>query len=127
VGLAAAGSGAKGRALLRLGLIAHPNPGHHPGTSAGTDASDQARDDPLDTQCWSLLIRRHRDTGELAVDRCHGPQPVPLRELVRVAGRRWTVEESFQADKGMVSLNEHQVRRWTLLNNSADPRRSGAP
>ena len=38
---------------------------------------------------------------------------VPLRELVRVAGRRWTVEESFQAGKGLTGLDEHQVRRWT--------------
>ena len=38
---------------------------------------------------------------------------VPLRELVRVAGRRWTVEESFQAGKGLAGLDEHQVRRWT--------------
>jgi hypothetical protein len=38
---------------------------------------------------------------------------VPLRELVRVAGRRWTVEESFQASKGLAGLDEHQVRRWT--------------
>src|SRR5206468_1687022 len=36
-----------------------------------------------------------------------------LRELVRVAGRRWTVEESFQAGKGLAGLDEHQVRRWT--------------
>ena len=38
---------------------------------------------------------------------------MPLRELVRVAGRRWTVEESFQAGKGLAGLDEHQVRRWT--------------
>jgi hypothetical protein len=42
------------------------------------------------------------------------PLLVPLRELVRVAaGRRWTVEESFQAGKGLAGLDEHQVRRWT--------------
>ncbi len=45
--------------------------------------------------------------------RCYSPQPVPLRELVRVAGRRWTVEESFQAGKGLAGVVEHQVRRWT--------------
>ena len=34
---------------------------------AWIDHPDRAhRDDPLDTQCWWLLIRRHRDTGELA-------------------------------------------------------------
>ncbi|WP_165547444.1 hypothetical protein [Kribbella sindirgiensis] len=30
-----------------------------------------------------------------------------------MAGRRWTVEESFQAGKGLAGLDEHQVRRWT--------------
>ena len=69
--------------------------------------------DPLDTQCWSLLIRCHRHTGELAFYRCYSPALVPLRELVRVAGRRWTVEESFQAGKGLAGLDEHQVRTWT--------------
>ena len=58
-------------------------------------------------------MRRHRDTGELAFYRCYSPDVVPLRELVRVAGRRWTVEENFQAGKGLAGLDEHQVRRWT--------------
>jgi hypothetical protein len=66
-----------------------------------------------DTQRWWLLVRRHCDTGELAFYRCYSPDVVPLRELVRVAGRRWTVEESFQAGKGLAGLDEHQVRRWT--------------
>jgi SRSO17 transposase len=69
--------------------------------------------DDADTPCWWLLVRRHRHTGELAFYRCYSPEPVPLRELVRVAGRRWTVEESFQAGKGLAGLDEHQVRRWT--------------
>jgi hypothetical protein len=58
-------------------------------------------------------VRRHHGTGELAFYRCYSPNVVPLRELVRVAGRRWTVEESFQASKGLAGLDEHQVRRWT--------------
>ena len=45
--------------------------------------------------------------------RCYAPEVVPLRALVRVAGRRWTVEESFQTGKGLAGLDEHQVRRWT--------------
>jgi SRSO17 transposase len=60
-----------------------------------------------------LLIRRHRRTGELAYYRCYAPQPVPLTTLVRVAGRRWTIEESFQTSKGQTGLDEHQVRTWT--------------
>jgi hypothetical protein len=63
-------------------------------------------------QRW-LLIRRNTATGELAYYRCYAPEPVPLSTLVRVAGRRWTVEESFQAGKGLTGLDQHQVRRWT--------------
>jgi SRSO17 transposase len=68
--------------------------------------------DGIDTGCWWLLVRRNRTTGELAFYRCYSPRIVPLRELVRVAGRRWTIEESFQAGKGLAGLDEHQVRRW---------------
>jgi hypothetical protein len=32
---------------------------------------------------------------------------------VRVAGRRWTVEEAFQGGKELTGLDEHQVRTWT--------------
>ena len=60
-----------------------------------------------------LLIRRHRRTGELAYYRCYSPRRVPLAVLVAAAGRRWTVEEDFQAGKGLAALDEHQVRRWT--------------
>jgi SRSO17 transposase len=60
-----------------------------------------------------LLIRRTPRTGELAFYRCYAPQRVPLAALVKVAGRRWTVEENFQAGKGLAGLDEHQVRRWT--------------
>jgi len=33
--------------------------------------------------------------------------------VVNVAGLRWTIEENFQAGKGLTGLDEHQVRRWT--------------
>jgi SRSO17 transposase len=59
-----------------------------------------------------LLIRRHRRTRELAYYRCYSPRHVPLAVLVRAAGRRWMVEEDFQAGKGLAALDEHQVRRW---------------
>ncbi|MFJ5638455.1 IS701 family transposase [Streptomyces sp. NPDC093223] len=61
----------------------------------------------------SLLIRRNRRTGELAFYRCYSAGPVPLSTLVKVAGRRWTVEETFQSAKGLTGLDEHQVRHWT--------------
>lgn len=59
-----------------------------------------------------LLIRRNRTTGELAYYRCFSPAPVSLAALVRVAGSRWRVEETFQSGKGLAGLDEHQVRRY---------------
>jgi hypothetical protein len=38
---------------------------------------------------------------------------VPLPAFVTVAGRRWRIEENFQAGKGLAALDEHQVRSWT--------------
>jgi hypothetical protein len=59
-----------------------------------------------------LLIRRNRNTGELAFYRCWAPQPVALDALVATAGIRWKVE-AFQSGKALVGLDEHQVRRYT--------------
>jgi SRSO17 transposase len=59
-----------------------------------------------------LLIRRNDTTGEIAYYRCYSPTPVSLTTLVRVAGQRWKIEESFQTAKGQAGLDEHQVRRW---------------
>ena len=59
-----------------------------------------------------LLIRRRITDGELAYYRCWSPTTGPPPALVRVAGTRWSVEECFQAGKGEVGLDQHQVRRW---------------
>ncbi|MGW3648225.1 hypothetical protein [Streptomyces sp. NPDC000878] len=59
------------------------------------------------------MIRRNRTAGELAYYRCYSPRRVPLTPLVRVAGSRWRVEETFQSTKGLAGLDEHQVRRHT--------------
>jgi SRSO17 transposase len=69
-------------------------------------------EEDTDTGIHHLLIRRNHTTGELAYLRCYSPTPVPLRTLVTVAGQRWRIEESFQAAKGLVGLDQHQVRRW---------------
>ena len=87
--------------------------------SAGAGAKGQrwydwafAEIDARDSGHRALLIRRNRRTGELAFYRCFSPRPVPLGVLVKVAGRRWTIEESFQTGKGLCGLDQHQVRRW---------------
>nr|WP_323185085.1 IS701 family transposase [Streptomyces sp. NBC_00140] len=71
----------------------------------------------------NLLIRRStmpskkdKKTGELvrevAYFLCHTAPGTPLAELVTAAGQRWMVEEAFQAAKGQVGLDEHEVRKW---------------
>ena len=59
------------------------------------------------------MICRALDAGVPAAwvtgDEVYGANPA-LR--VRVAGRRWRVEEAFQASKGLCGLDQHQVRRW---------------
>jgi len=60
-----------------------------------------------------LLIRRSIADGEYAFYRAHAPGPVPLAQLVKVAGSRWKVEDGFAASKELAALDEHQVRGWT--------------
>ncbi len=60
-----------------------------------------------------LLIRRRISDGELAFYRAHAPRPVPLAQLVHVAGSRWKVEDGFAGSKELAGLDEHQVRCWT--------------
>ena len=66
-----------------------------------------------DTRSYWLLVRRSlTDPDDLAYYLCHGPELTPLRELVRVAGARWAIEETFQTAKGQVGLDHYQVRRY---------------
>ncbi len=60
-----------------------------------------------------LLVRRSiSKPTELAYYICHTRHPVPLAELVRVAGSRWGVEETFQFTKNETGLDHYQVRKY---------------
>jgi SRSO17 transposase len=65
-----------------------------------------------------LLVRRQttapegKTVRELAFYRCAAPDNTPLRELVRVAGARWAIEECFQTAKNEAGLDHYQVRSW---------------
>ncbi len=61
---------------------------------------------------WLLVRCSLTDPSDLAYYLCHGPEATPLRELVRVAGARWAIEETFQSAKGQVGLDQYQVRRY---------------
>jgi hypothetical protein len=64
--------------------------------------------------CSWILIRRHLSRPqERAYSRAWGPRETTLAELVRVAGRRWTIEEGLEEAKGEVGLDQYEVRTWT--------------
>jgi SRSO17 transposase len=65
----------------------------------------------------SLLVRRHLKTGELAFHYCFVPdgQAVSKARLIRAAGLRWPVEESFEFGKGCFGLDQCQARLYTAI------------
>jgi SRSO17 transposase len=68
---------------------------------------------PSGTAHWLLARRNRSDPTELAYFRACGPEGTALEDLVRVAGMRWAVEESFEDAKGAVGLDQYEVRKWT--------------
>jgi SRSO17 transposase len=68
----------------------------------------------------ALLIRRPLDAPEDPKELAHelayyltfAPTGTLLETLVAVAGRRWTIEESFAAAKGGVGLDQYEVRHY---------------
>ena len=64
-------------------------------------------------QRWLLFRRSISDPREVTAYRAFAAAATPLTALVRVAGTRWTVEESIQTAKGEVGLDHYEVRSWT--------------
>jgi SRSO17 transposase len=64
----------------------------------------------------ALLIRRPLDAPDnpkqLAYYLTFAPASTLVETLVAVAGRRWTVEESLEAAKGEVGLDDYEVRHY---------------
>lgn len=61
----------------------------------------------------AFMVRRHpTDPTDEAYFRVFAPAGMPLSTLVRIAGRRWTVEECFEAAKSEVGLDQYEVRSW---------------
>jgi SRSO17 transposase len=63
---------------------------------------------------WVLIRRSMGDPADLAFYYCHAPagRPASLPALIKVAGKRWPVEECLQQGKGQAGLDQHQVRTW---------------
>jgi SRSO17 transposase len=65
-----------------------------------------------DTGRWLLMRRTIEDPEELAYYLAHGPARTSVHELIQIAGRRWSIEDCFEAAKGEVGLDEYEVRKW---------------
>jgi SRSO17 transposase len=92
---ASAGRGSKGERLYEWACVALPDP----------DTTRQAGR-------WLLMRRTIEDSAEYAYYLTYAPAETPVHELIRIAGRRWQVEDSFEAAKGEVGLDEYEVRKW---------------
>jgi SRSO17 transposase len=61
-----------------------------------------------------LLIRRKKGRpDQFTFYLTWAPAETPLSTLVRVAGRRWTIESCFEEAKGETGLDQYEVRSWT--------------
>jgi SRSO17 transposase len=62
---------------------------------------------------WLLIRRSISDPSEMTAYIAFARATTSMVELVRVAGMRWAVEESFECAKGEVGLDHYEVRSWT--------------
>jgi SRSO17 transposase len=61
----------------------------------------------------AVLVRRHPRRPEVvAYYLVYAPAGTALEEVVRVAGARWTIEDTFKQAKGLVGLDHYEVRSW---------------
>lgn len=61
---------------------------------------------------WLLVRRSIADPADLAYFVAFAPAGLRPVDLARAAGRRWLVEECFEAAKQEVGLADYEVRSW---------------
>lgn len=63
-------------------------------------------------QRWLLFRRSISDPTDLAYYVVSALKETSLEVMVKVAGARWAIEESFESAKGEVGLDHYEVRSW---------------
>jgi SRSO17 transposase len=78
---------------------------------ADIDASDY---DASRSGLWTrgLLIRRAIADQDLAFFSTWAPAGTSIEKLVRVEGRRWAIEDSFETAKNELGLDHNETRSW---------------
>jgi SRSO17 transposase len=90
-----AGAGTKGERLFDWARVRLVRPREEPGRER-----------------WLLVRRSIADPEDLAYFVVFAPAGLRLVDLARAAGRRWLVEECFEAAKQEVGLADYEVRSW---------------
>ncbi len=69
---------------------------------------------PAGLGIWTrgLLVRRRLSDGELAFFTTWCPEGTPVETLVRVEGRRWSIEDAFETAKNELGLDHNETRSW---------------
>jgi hypothetical protein len=91
---ASAGKGSKGERLYDWSCVPLPDP------------------DGAQTGRWLLMRRNMDDPTEYAYYLAHGPKETSVQQLIRIVGRRWTIEDCFEQAKGELGLDDYEVRKW---------------
>ena len=102
-----AGEGSQGPRLYEWAwfqLPAGAEPASPESARSAQDTGKQAR--------FLLLRRSLSDPSQRAYYRVAGPAMLSLPEVVRIAGRRWTIEEGIEEAKGEVGLDQYEVRTY---------------
>jgi len=95
---ASAGKGTKGERLYDWACVALRESGtYREGVRAGR---------------WLLMRRSIAEPEKIAYYLCYGPAQTTVHELIGIAGRRWVIEDCFEAAKGEVGLDDYEVRKW---------------
>ncbi len=70
----------------------------------------EQRDGLPGKECW-LFLRRYAN-GEIKYALCNAPQDIPAEEMVRMSGRRWSIEQLFQEGKSYLGMDDYEVRSY---------------
>jgi SRSO17 transposase len=78
---------------------------------ADTDAGDY---DETRSGLWTrgLLIRRNIADSDLAFFTTWAPAGTNIKTLVKIEGRRWAIEDSFETAKNELGLDHNETRSW---------------
>src|SRR6266567_5912329 len=72
----------------------------------------ESRDQLPGPDVWLLARRSLSDRKQMAYYLAYAPARTSLETLVRVASRRYTVEQCIEEAKGETGLDEYEVRFW---------------